>query len=267
MRLTMPKLSLLLVLLSLPFLAFGQGNSASPYSLSLKRELSYGGAAALTLGTGYLIESGIDDIKLSDLDLWKVPAIDRGAMRFASVGARDASDITAYASVALPGLLIFGGESRQDAGRLLLMLGETLALNYGVTSILKSSIQRPRPYLYRDSADGSQVVESFDRTSLPSAHTSNAAAGGFFFGTAFCHYYPDSKLKPVVWTVAAGVPALTGYLRVRGGQHFPTDVIAGYLIGAAIGYAVPTLHRKPLAGGKLTVLPSGAGLYLNYALN
>ncbi len=261
------RLSCLLVLLSLPLLAFGQGNPGSPYYLSLKRELSYGGAAAIALGSGYLINTGIDEIRLADLHLWKVPGIDRGPTRFASTAAADASDVIVYGSIALPGLLVFGRESRQDAGKLLILFAETLALNQGVTDILKSSIRRPRPYLYYDSPDGNAVVEAYDRTSLPSAHTSNAAAGGFFFGTVFCHYYSDSKLKPVVWTLTAGVPALTGYLRVRGGQHFPTDVVAGYLLGGAIGYSVPTLHRKPLAGGKLTILPTGAGLYMNYALN
>ena len=259
--------SFLLILLSLSLLVFGQRPAESPYHLSLKRELVFGGAAAATLGGGYLINSGIDEVPLSAVDLWKVPAFDRGPVRFASSQAQQASDVVVYASMALPGLLVLGERSRRDAGKLVLMLGETLALNQGITDVLKSSIRRPRPYLYPGTPDGGTVVDAYDRTSLPSAHTSNAAAGGFFFGTAFCHYYPESKLKPVVWTLAAGLPALTGYLRVRGGQHFPSDVVAGYLLGGAIGYAVPTLHRKPLAGGKLTLLPTGAGLYLSYALH
>ena len=34
------------------------------------------------------------------------------------------------------------------------------------------------------------------------------------------------------------------YERVRAGQHFPTDVIMGALVGAGIGVLVPHLHRR-----------------------
>ena len=35
----------------------------------------------------------------------------------------------------------------------------------------------------------------------------------------------------------------TAALRVAAGQHFPTDVIVGSLIGAGTGVTVPLLHR------------------------
>jgi len=58
---------------------------------------------------------------------------------------------------------------------------------------------------------------------------------------AFC---PDSKWKPVVWGAAITIPAVMGYFRVAAGKHFPTDVMAGYLVGGAVGFLVPHLHRK-----------------------
>jgi len=48
--------------------------------------------------------------------------------------------------------------------------------------------------------------------------------------------------KILIWTGAALYPALTGYLRRNTGNHFRTDVITGYLIGAAIGYFIPEIH-------------------------
>jgi len=52
---------------------------------------------------------------------------------------------------------------------------------------------------------------------------------------------PNSDFDPVIWTTAALIPAITGYLRVKGGKHFPTDVVVGYVVGALVGILVPRL--------------------------
>ena len=40
------------------------------------------------------------------------------------------------------------------------------------------------------------------------------------------------------------MPAVTAWARVGAGKHFASDVIVGYLTGAAIGYLVPELHKR-----------------------
>ena len=60
-------------------------------------------------------------------------------------------------------------------------------------------------------------------------------------------------------------PALTGYLRVDSSNHFPTDVIVGYIIGAGIGFLIPELHKVQKENNFLlnTVLyEDGGGLAL-----
>jgi membrane-associated phospholipid phosphatase len=47
---------------------------------------------------------------------------------------------------------------------------------------------------------------------------------------------------------------LVGVARVAGGSHFPTDVAAGFAVGAGVGIAVPALH-----GSRLAVAPMAAG--------
>ena len=51
------------------------------------------------------------------------------------------------------------------------------------------------------------------------------------------------KARLVIWGAAVTYPAVVGIIRVQEGRHFPSDVIVGYVVGAAIGYVVPVLHR------------------------
>lgn len=59
-------------------------------------------------------------------------------------------------------------------------------------------------------------------------------------------YHPNMKkgLKTVMWSGAVLIPATTAYLRVKAWRHFPTDVIAGYVTGALVGFVIPHLHKK-----------------------
>ena len=94
-------------------------------------------------------------------------------------------------------------------------------------------------------------------------------AFSFFGAKVFSDYSDNTTHKVLVWTGAIILPAVVGYLRVRAGRHFPTDVIAGYAIGGAIGYLVPFLHKmKPLKEG-LTITPYSSGnkdlgVYMSY---
>ena len=46
-----------------------------------------------------------------------------------------------------------------------------------------------------------------------------------------------------IWVGGISLAAATGALRVRSGNHFPTDVIASAAVGSFIGWLVPSLHR------------------------
>lgn len=255
---------LLLVVLVVPLTA--QGSDDGPYYLSLKREILLGGGGVGATVLGSVLRSRTPDITLADLRLGTIPAFDRAATRNSSESARKASDLTVDLSSGLPFLLLAGKKTRRDAGKLGILFAETMAINYGLTNIIKATSRRPRPYVFDENLDPATIIRSNDRASFLSGHTSVSTTGGFFFARVFADYYPDSKLKPVVWVLGAGLPALTGYLRFRAGQHYPTDIIAGYALGATIGYLVPTLHKKPLMKGRLTLAPAGTGLYASYRL-
>lgn len=77
-----------------------------------------------------------------------------------------------------------------------------------------------------------------------SGHTSLAFGSAVFASTLFDHYYPESSLRPWVWGSSLAIASGMGYLRYASGKHFPTDIIVGALVGSAIGYVIPKLHKQ-----------------------
>lgn len=87
---------------------------------------------------------------------------------------------------------------------------------------LKGKTLRPRPF--EINRDIFLSVAPLDKFSFPSGHTLHAVA----FSVVLLAYYPT-----LAW-VALPFTALVAASRVVLGLHYPTDVLAGALIGAAI---------------------------------
>lgn len=51
------------------------------------------------------------------------------------------------------------------------------------------------------------------------------------------------RLAPVIWATGLTLAAATSYLRLAADEHYATDVVAAAVAGAAVGLAVPLLHR------------------------
>lgn len=87
---------------------------------------------------------------------------------------------------------------------------------------LKTTTSRPRPYQVYVAI--SAAAPALDRFSFPSGHTLHAVC----FTTLACSAYP--QLTPVLWPftllIAASRPIL--------GLHYPSDVLAGALIGLGV---------------------------------
>ncbi len=69
--------------------------------------------------------------------------------------------------------------------------------------------------------------------SFPSAHATDTAAGAAILTWA------APRLSPV----GIGLALLVGVSRVYLGVHWPTDVLAGWALGAAVGLALLALNR------------------------
>lgn len=128
----------------------------------------------------------------------------------------------------LVALAAFGAVSGRR--RLAVAAGLALPVEKGLEVGLKKILERPRPAKVdpqvhlRDDAP-------VDGPSYPSGHAAIAVATV----TLLAPYLP----RPVV-VGSAGGAAVSGYVRLRQGAHFPTDVVGG----AALGITVATALRS-----------------------
>ena len=235
----------------------------SPYRLAPGREWTLVGiGAGLNLG-GLALINEIEPFTQSELALLDpadVNSFDRSGME--PYRSDDAGDALLAASFALPFTLLADSRTREDWKTLGVMWGEVLLLQAGVTAVTKGLTERARPYAYDSGAPLDVRTNRDAKTSFFSGHTSATAATCFYVGKVVSDYPFSKTTKTLVWGAAAVYPAVVGFLRVDSGHHFRTDVITGYLAGAAIGFLVPHLHRTPrssdgavganLSAGKLT---------------
>jgi membrane-associated phospholipid phosphatase len=223
------------------------------YTLNTARE-------SILLGTGGVLSSaGLLYLKefppLSEEDIhayYRTPPEfafkpDRWAIKQSSKTAKTISDICLTTSI-IPPLLLAFDRPKADDGRSThsVMMIESFILTWGATSTTKRIARRARPFMYNEDLYHFPMAlrrAENGRQSFFSGHTSVTSAMYFFTAATFSEYYPDSDWKPWVWGASVSVPALTGFLRVKAGKHFPTDVIVGYAVGALIGgVLVPALH-------------------------
>ena len=90
------------------------------------------------------------------------------------------------------------------------------------TEVIKLLIDRPRPF--EELPDVSTIV-SASGASFPSAHASRAFAVAAIVAIRTSHRYGVTSLA---------IASLIGLSRVCLGVHWPTDVLAGALLGAAL---------------------------------
>ena len=98
---------------------------------------------------------------------------------------------------------------------LVLGLGDTLVINR-----VKKWVARPRPYVAVPEAR--LPVGRGSRGSMPSSHTSTWTAAAVI---AFVFYRRS-------WRFMLPMAVLMGFSRIYLGVHYPSDVLAGALLGA-----------------------------------
>lgn len=177
------------------------------------------------------------------VDPLRLPGIDRGVVGHWGAPSNQASNILFGAVTAASLATVLINQHGQRPLEPVAIVAESVLLTSGLTNTVKEIARRPRPYLYDPGGPRTVDASGGDLLSFWSGHTANMAS--ITFSTAYIVQRSDASpaLKTTTWIAAALAPAAMGYLRVRAARHFPTDVLAGYAVGAAVGILVPYLHR------------------------
>jgi membrane-associated phospholipid phosphatase len=235
-RVRLPVLLGMWILCALPA-AHAQTPGLVPDGLALAGDLFLAGFSQ-TLPMGALP----DTLTASDVN-----ALDRLLFFPYSRGFDVASDITEYATLAIP--LAFGFLlSIDQAWSVGFVYAEALSLALFAKNAGKYLVPRVRPWVYFAAETGLRPEEPGGDDSFPSGHASMSFAAAAFSVSVFNLYFPGSPWGVPFAMLNYGLAAATAAFRVFAGMHFTTDIIAGAVLGTFIGSAI-TLTRQAGAAG------------------
>ena len=240
------KRGFLIYILGCLFFYSGNLRSQSPYKLNPSKEVIWLSSGISVLASGYLVvrtTTPFTSDEILVLDRQNINSFDRFASKNYSTKFQNASDIFLLSSFGSGVPFLFKKQIRKDFFTLGIIYFEAATITTGTTLLTKALTKRSRPFVFNGEVGIEEKISRGAKYSFFSGHTSIAAMNTFFLAKIFSDYSPNSKWKPYVWTGAILIPAATGWGRVEGGKHFPTDVLAGYTVGALVGYFVPHFHK------------------------
>ncbi|MGB9663667.1 MAG: phosphatase PAP2 family protein [Ignavibacteria bacterium] len=223
-------------------LIFGQ----KKFQISSEKEAIILGSSAALILSSLILEKNIriNPQEIFSLSVNDINSFDRSAVNYYSKNLSVVSDVLMITSVSLPVSFILMKEAKSELKSIGILYLETLTLTYGITNLTKNIFQRFRPYAYNQSVNFSEKLDLDTKKSFFSGHTSISFASAVFFSTVFSELGSDEKMKIFVWISSLSIATSTGLLRYFSGKHFPTDIIAGAIVGSLIGYTIPKIHKS-----------------------
>lgn len=175
-----------------------------------------------------------------------INGFDRWAVRPWSKKADRQSYYTFDAAIPLPLLLLTGKKTGKDFFKLTFLWFEAMSITGFLYTGSTYFTNRYRPYAYSSESPMDQRVRGGAKNSFYAGHVALVATSSFFMAHVYADYHPDSKLKWLMYTLAGAATGYTAYMRYKGGQHFPSDIVLGITQGMLTGLLVPHFHKHPL---------------------
>lgn len=180
---------------------------------------------------------------------------DRSVEGYFSNVSHQVSNVTLATALFVPALAQLGefagddfssGASREFA-KAVIIEGQAVSATLAVNTLVKVIVRRPRPYMFGAHRDvvtfceGKREEGDAD-VSFPSGHSASAFAGAMAGSLLYTARTDDRVARHVMWGAEFALAAATAELRVFGGRHYRSDVLAGSVLGAGLGLLVPWLH-------------------------
>lgn len=141
--------------------------------------------------------------------------------------------------VLIPLVAVVGFVTRHRTGRwttaahLAVALGGSIALN----NLIKALVDRPRP-------QGGQVVASATGYAFPSGHATQITAVALTSAMLAAALTGSRSWQVALWSFAALTSVAVGFSRLYLGVHWPSDILAGYLLGGLWAALVASVMRR-----------------------
>lgn len=241
----------------------------SPYRTSFKTD---GLVIAATIGVtllGYNLIKQKSDLTLEDLNNKNVddlPFFDRWAAGNYSDKANKTSYLLFNASYAYPVLvMLINKNSRNKIGQISVIFIETIGITGAMYTMAAGLIYRSRPFIYGPDVPLDLRLDKGGQRSFYGGHVAATAAASFFMARVYKDFNGKTKLQPWLWAIAATLPAVMAYERIRAGYHFLSDCVLSYGIGAATGLLIPAMHKNKKLQN-ITLLPQFGNDYSGLSL-
>jgi membrane-associated phospholipid phosphatase len=168
---------------------------------------------------------------------FSVNAFDRVVFQFNSMRADFWSNVVQNCIIVIAfSLPWFWNRAATRAWRESFFLLSATLWNLACLEITRTLVQRPRPLVFNSPfTDGANIHQY---TSFYSGHTSFVALATLGLWFLAQRHFPGKVNRAIFPKLFFGfylaASFLVGALRILGGRHFPTDVIAGFAVGSMI---------------------------------
>ncbi|GAB5465919.1 MAG: hypothetical protein Kapaf2KO_13550 [Candidatus Kapaibacteriales bacterium] len=225
---------------------FGGLNSYAQPIYNVQNDVVIGsnavGAASIITGAYLYLYAEDDSTGYKALNPLDIPIFDRMFLGYKSNDQELVSDILLYTLLTEAALINF-----KDPQKLRPLESPWIPVFFtttGLNLITKTAFRRYRPYAY-DTLNIEKDLKNKDASfSFYSGHTTESFSAAVYSSMMYEFLDYPSQFRGLVWLINLSAATATGILRIGSGNHFPSDVLVGAIVGSAIGWLGPTIYNR-----------------------